>query len=280
MFSEFGQSDYHARYRPLLTIGSYPLYLVQVLVVIQVVAMILTSFLNTAGWQLLAFSSLDVQRGYLWQLVTYPLFDMPSIWWAIAMLITFFIGPEVEKYIGRMQMLLLYLAMILAGSITLSLLSLVGIPSELAGSLKVMFGIFIGFATLYPNVQFNAFFFTITLKVAAWILLGINIMMAIAYGSWPGAVAMIAISACSYGYLKFIGVRGGFTWWEDWWENRRLRHEAKKRNIRVMRERRATQSMDQILDKISRDGISSLSQEEREVLEKARTNLIKRDEKK
>lgn len=277
----FGSSDYHARYRPLMSVGGYPLYLIQFLVLVQVVAMILTTFLNGTGWQLLAFNGQEVAWGYLWQLVTYPLFEMPSLWWAIAMLIIFFSGPEVEKYIGRAQMLLLYVGMILAGSIPLALLSLVmGVPLTLAGSLSVMFGVFVGLATLYPNVQFNGMFFTLTLKVAVWVLLGINVMISIAYGAWPGAVALLATSAYAYGYLNYIGVRGGFTWWQDWVENRRLRREARRRNIRVMRERKATRSLDQILEKISRDGISSLSEEERAVLEKARTSLIKRDEKK
>ncbi|MEM1060291.1 MAG: rhomboid family intramembrane serine protease [Verrucomicrobiota bacterium] len=282
MFSDSGPSDHHASFRPVLTVAGYPLYLIQILVLVQVVAMICTTFLGQGGWQSLAFSSVAVlQQGWIWQMVTYPLFEWPSIWWVICMLIIFFTGPEVEKYIGRWQLLALYAGMILVASLAMLLWALIGgVPVGYSGSLGVMFGVFAAFATLYPNVQFNAMFFSITLKVAVLILLGVNVMISIAGGDAPGAVALLVISAFAYLYLtRVIGVRGGSNWLSTWWEERRLRKEAQRRNIRVMRERRVNQNIDQILDKISREGISSLSPEERAALEAARSHLIKRDEK-
>jgi len=60
-------------------------------------------------------------------------------------------------------------------------------------------------------------------------------------------------------------------------DNRRTEKLARKHNIKVLTEKKTTESIDAILDKISKQGMNSLSSSERAALDRARAKLIDRD---
>jgi membrane associated rhomboid family serine protease len=280
--SFYSNEDFRARYDPFLYLAGYPLYLVQVLVLFQVAAMLVTTFSGGLGFgeaygTYLAYSSDDVlQAGRFWQLVTYPLVEPPSLWFAIVALMTFFtFGPDVEKYVGRPAFLKLYAALLLVPSVLLTFFGLFT-PFVIHGSSLIFFGIFIGFCTLYPNAVFCFFFVEMKFKWAAWILLAMATFGAF-YARNPMMILPLWISAGVGHYgLRMMGVGGGLAWVE-WLENRLAEREAKRRHLRVVRQQEKERTIDEILEKISREGIGSLTREERIALEKARTELIRRD---
>ncbi len=63
-----------------------------------------------------------------------------------------------------------------------------------------------------------------------------------------------------------------------WLDDRRTARLARQRNLKVLKETKAAESIDEILDKISKQGVGSLNASERAALERARTKLLKRDQ--
>ena len=64
----------------------------------------------------------------------------------------------------------------------------------------------------------------------------------------------------------------------DWLESRRSERLARRHQIKVVREQQHADSIDAVLEKISRHGVGSLTSAERATLERARTQLLKRDQ--
>jgi len=283
--------DPHANYRPLTAIGGFQLYLIQILVLAHVVGMVITAisagaasdgFARSLGGEyglLFGLNSSEVLTGQVWRLVTYAFVDFPGIWFVIILLMTFFtFGPEVEKYIGRKALVGLYAALILVPAIFVILLGAVtGKTLIESGASNVIWGFFIAFSTLYPGLVFNFFFFQLTMKLAAFILLGVNSLMYIAVGDGLGLTTFWLCAGTAFLGLKFLGVQGGFGKFTEWMENKRLERDAKRQKLKVLRRQEKERSIDEILDKISKQGIGSLTPEERATLERARSDLMKRD---
>ena len=75
-----------------------------------------------------------------------------------------------------------------------------------------------------------------------------------------------------------MSARGAaLNWLTDWWETRRAEKLARRHQIKVLSERKTNESIDAILDKISKQGVNSLTSSERAALERARAKLIDRD---
>ena len=85
-------------------------------------------------------------------------------------------------------------------------------------------------------------------------------------------------SAVGYFGMRLIGAGRGMTWLTDWIEERQAKRLAHKHNIKVLKDTQANESIDAILEKISKQGVDSLSARERAALEQARKNLLKRDQ--
>jgi len=78
--------------------------------------------------------------------------------------------------------------------------------------------------------------------------------------------------------MRLIGAGRGMTWLTDWIEDRQAKRLALKHQIKVLKDVKETESIDEILEKISKQGVGSLTARERAALERARTNLLKRDQ--
>ena len=252
--------DPHARFKPLTVIGGFQLYLIQVLVLVHTAGMVATALFSGFGGggyaALLDLQTVEVLQGEVWRLVTYAYVDAPSIWFAISMLIIFFgVGQGVEEYVGRGMVLALYAAMILIPSLVLTAITAVlGSNFILAGCLPLMFGFFVAFCTLYPGVVMSFFFFQISMKMAAWILLGINSLIYISANFIGGLYDLWLCSAIAFFGLKFIGVQGGFGRFTEWMESKRLERDARRQKLKVLRKQERERSIDEILDKISKQG--------------------------
>lgn len=64
---------------------------------------------------------------------------------------------------------------------------------------------------------------------------------------------------------------------EQWKAQKIEKHEEKKRIQRAKAEESFRESVDHILEKISRDGIESLTREEKDELAQARAKLLKKE---
>src|SRR5205814_4229699 len=146
-------------YRPVTWMGRYPVDVTTILVGLHVTCAILAAILIAFGaGSMLAYLQFDTAAvwsgGQVWRLLTYAFVHSPSalLWFAVEIYMLFVFGREVERFIGRRAFIVLYLFLLLAPTVLLTLWGLsdrVGI----AGSPALHFGIFIAFTTIYPNVE-------------------------------------------------------------------------------------------------------------------------------
>jgi membrane associated rhomboid family serine protease len=228
-----------------------------------------------------AFNGDRFAQGFLWQPVTYMLMH-DGIWHIlINLLILWFFGREVEYFIGPAAFAKLYvLAGMLGGAIWLTLNF--HAQAYLVGASAAVIGCIIAFATLFPNREVTLLVFfvlPVTLK-AKYIAL-----IAIAFDVFPilthaqGNVAHLAhLGGALLGYIYIKGLGYGVT--PRWLgglqtveEKLRTRSEAAPPKKNLTREEFIRQEVDPILDKISREGMQSLTKHERQILESAKDIL-------
>jgi hypothetical protein len=109
-------------------------------------------------------------------------------------------------------------------------------------------------------------------------LLGVFTLVYIAYHDWIGMGFLWCDAAVGYLGMRLIGAGWGMTWLTDWLEEQRTARLARQRNFKVLEDKKANESIDAILEKISKQGVGSLDARERSALERARAKLLKRDQ--
>ena len=278
----YDQSD---DYRPLFWLSGRPIYVNTLILILHILAFTITalaiSFVGAGVQDALSLGYFEViHYGQIWRLVSYIIFP-PSmaISFIFAMGFLYYFGRQVEEYVGRKTYAMLYSALVLIPAVVLCLISLVvSLQETYIGGYGTVFGVFIAFATLYPGLEIPIWFVNLTAKYWAFVLLAVLSLANIAYHQWISLGAIWCDAAIGYGSMRLIGAGFGMTWLTDWIEERRSARLARERNIKVLKETKAAQTIDDILEKISKTGVGSLSASERAALERARTNLLKRDQ--
>ena len=231
----------------------------------------------------------------LWQPVTYAFAHVlvglsDSLWFLLEMLLLFVWGREVERYFGRKVFLTLYSAMLLIGPLVL-----LGISAAIhqnvsyAGSEILHFGVFIAFVAVYPNVEFFA---GIPAKWIALAILAIWTAAMLTSSHFQVPVLWATVLVAYFG-ARYASVGG-----EAFEMLGNLRPRLPRKTVPSgvkprMKPRRAVdsdgggsddnrgrdvhESIDPLLDKISKHGLASLTNSERAVLEKARVSLLRKD---
>jgi len=273
--------------RPVTYFRGYPIYYATILTMAYAVG-VLGTFLAKAfgGWEaivlLLAFdSSRSILGGQIWQIVTYSFIDVPSFFTIIGLLFLYVSAVEIEKYIGKARFLTLYAVIILIPVVTLTALGLItSSPILYFGQTQVMIGLFIAFCTLYPGVQWGGF---LTAKWVAIASLVLSSAVDLSSSAWVSLGELWLISGFSFGYIRFLQ-RGGEL------PSFRLPLLRRRPKLRVVQKPKSRPrpavieaadtgnvEMDQLLDKISKHGLNSLTSQERAALERAREKLLEKD---
>ncbi len=270
---------------PLTWWKGRPIFLSAVLAIAAAVSVILTAVIMAAyppAVPALIFNFDNLfQHFYIWTPLTYPLLNPPTLWIVLGCYMLWVFGESVERHLGRSTFVKLLLVLLLVKPILIVLLGLAGIkgPSA-AGFLAIEFGVFIAFATLYPRAQISLLI--VTLEV--WILAAIFV----------GIMALSALASRNMVELLFLAVEVAVAWGFIRHEQGALRLPAFIRSQRPTKDTRPTTStargskapaakakpaktytpdVDAILDKISREGMHSLTPEERSILDKASAEL-------
>lgn len=272
-------------YRPVAWMGRYPLDVTAILVIAHVVAMVLGCFLIAFGasglltW--MAFDSAAVLHRFGWhQLGTYAFVHPPSglLWFAVEMYMLFVFGREVERFLGRRAFIALYAILLLGPSILLTLWGLQQ-RTALAGSAHIHLGVFVAFATLYPRAEL---LFRIMAKWAAIVLVAAYSLQLFAYHIWWELTAVWFVVAAAFFFVESRGAGPELAWLNDFkarFSRRpKFRVLPKPKPRRVVEPDDVSSSVDVILEKISRSGMSSLTESERRQLERVRAQLLKESE--
>ena len=272
-------------YEPVAWMGRYPIHVTTLLVITHVICMIIGCLLIAVGagsfLGVLTFDSAQVlYGGRLWQIATYALVHSPSalIWFAIEMYMLFTFGREVERFIGRRAFIGLYLLLLLVPPLLLTVWGLWQ-RTGLAGSATIHFAIFIAFAAIYPNVEL---FLRIMAKWVALIFVAAYSLQLLAYHGWAELAVLWLSVALAYGFVRLRGTGPELAWLTQWtsrWRSKRsLSVVPRPTARRVVKPENIYDSIDPLLEKISKSGIGSLTASERRALDRARNRLLKKSE--
>lgn len=202
----------------------------------------------------------------IWQLATYGLLhDVQSLLHLLGnLLILYFFGTSLEEELGQRRFVWTYAGAQLAGALLYMVAAWAGMPSgAVLGASGACYGVMIAVATLFPDRTVYLLFFPIKMR---WFAVGILVLTLYAAlvqmkGANDGTAHLVHLGGIAYG---FLAVRTGLV--------RKDPVEILERRRAVAKVERATsdaQHVDQLLEKIARQGIGSLSKSEREFLKRA-----------
>lgn len=187
----------------------------------------------------------------------------------------FFFGPWMERYWGARGFLFFYLVCGMAGPLFYTLLALAGVlpPVGLVGASAGIYGILVGVAVIAPSMPVSLLFppITLTMRQLALALLAVSvgsILLKIG-GNEGGEAGHLGGAIMGFVLMKKKVWMG---WMRGKTGSRRGRPASDfkpKIRPRTMVDLHGQSEVDAILDKISRDGFQSLTQGERDVLQRA-----------
>jgi membrane associated rhomboid family serine protease len=277
-------------YQPVTWVGRHPVDVTTLLVAVHVLLTVLTAFVVAfpagAGYlDLLIFDSAQVVAlGRVWQIATYAFVHAPYsagalLWFAFEMYLLFMFGRDVERSIGRRAFIWLYALLLWVPTVFLLLAGL-GLWTRfgLAGSAMIHFGIFLAFASIYPNVETS--FLRIQVKWIAFIGIAIGTLAALASHDWAEIITLWTTLATAFAFIRLRGIGPELVWWSDlksrWQPKPKFRVVPRSAPRRASEPENVHESIDPVLEKISKQGINSLTALERRALDRARARLLKK----
>jgi len=234
--------------------------------------------LTGPGWlqYWLALSSDGVAAGYWWQFLTYGLLHAGPLHVLGNALLLYFAGREVEPIVGGRHLTGIFVG----GQLLGGLAQWLGMPGiEVVGTSAGVAAVVATYATVLGEFEVESrLFFVIPFRVRAKFI-GWAILL---FGAACWATNTLGILApagicigCVMGwiYTRELGFGNSF-----WWERRKqLRQQQRERIERMSADQFVEEQVDPILEKIARDGLQSLSKDERRMLERGSAKIAARE---
>lgn len=284
--------------RPYFYVGEIPVYLTTLLTAAHVLTMLVGVILGPGRWAAWAAFHTDlILSGDVWRMASYAFVSQISIGFILSMVFLYSCGRQLEEIFGRRTFGWLYglgilvpAALLLAGSL------MTGEGAGMSGPQIVHFCLLLGVSLFQPN----AFMFVQWLKLK-WIAAAFFIVYVLGYvqtRDWVELIAFVAASATTYIVLRRAGLSPRFEALEAAFKPRLPRPKpamkalpggkrAKAREVpyepklvprpELDREHPAVVEIDAVLDKISKSGFGSLTEQERKALDKASEELKAKD---
>jgi len=278
-----------------------PIYLATILSAVLGAGIVVRAFLQSAASPFLSklIFALPMEDWTGWLAVlTYPLMDKISFFTPFSIMVFYWLAVGIETHLGR-SVLVKLLTIITLTPVAVSAVAWWGfaIPTYfptfclagLYGTFLMAAALLIAFATLYPNSEFWGW---VPFKFVAFACFVCGLLMAVAHHDWM-SVAALTLSCLA----AFLFIRQAVEQEYDDYVPLGARLRAwfrPKPKFRVVQRRRnpdealtradfeddePESEMDALLDKIARNGLASLSPNERARLELAREELLKKDRK-
>lgn len=244
------------------------------LVIANVAVFVLQAFLPLEEW--FALGREGLWGGQVWRFFTYMFLHGSLMHLLFNMLTLMFAGREVESLLGRSRMLWIYFGGGLLGGL-LQLLATGG-HYPLVGASAAVFAVLFAFTTIMPESELMLLlFFVVPVKIRAkYLALGlvaISILFIVTgTGGNIGHVAHLGGALFGWVYARKLGYGYPLRIQEFLW----TRRERKNREKGLSPEEFISEEIDPILDKISREGIHSLTRAERRILELGREKIERR----
>lgn len=262
-----------------------------------VLQMVLERFTSLPIHQYFALSLAGLKHGYVWQLVTFQLMHAGWLHLLLNCWIIYVFGRDLEENLGRKAFWTLYFGTGILGGLTqLAMGLLFGGPfaASVVGASAGAFGLLAAFAVLAPERPLTLLlFFILPVTLKAKVLLLIEGLVALIGVVMPtGNVAHAAHLGGMLGGIMFVRYGLRLSWRMSTFRLPR-RKESSVVKLRVQKQgfwprgktieaedlpasEFLSKEVDPILDKISAQGIQSLTERERRILEKARSKVAHR----
>ena len=265
--------------QPIAWIGKYPVRLAAFLAAAYLLGMFATVTLQTAGMSFapLVFYLPTFIRGSFWQPLTCTFIQNVDFFSLFNILFLFWSASEVEKYLGRRRFLKLIGLLLAIPPLVISCWSIFGVHWPYYGPYEFSIGLFIAFATLYPNVEL---FGWIPLKYMAFAGIVLGSMQQLPRHEWGDLSVLWVICGVSFGFIRLL--QRDISVFELVGNVQVFKRKPKFHVVprstprRVVDPEDVHESIDPVLDKISKQGINSLTASERRALDRARNRLLKK----
>lgn len=202
-----------------------------------------------------------IMRGWIWQFATYAFLHGSLMHLLLNMLGLFFLGPELERTLGRRMFFIMFMFCAVLGGV--GWLSLTW-PYEgiCIGASGGIFGLIGAFAALYPRRQLTLLvFFVLPVTMPAWMLAILFGVFQLAYLLEPGGSGIAYAAHLAGGVAGYLFARVLY---------RPARRSAAWSEVQYIPPPPPGRGeIDAILDKISREGLHSLTTSERLILKQA-----------
>lgn len=219
-----------------------------------------------------------IHRGMFWQIFTYMwLHDPGGIWHLLFnMLVLWMIGGSVEARLGRRQFWTFYIVCGLVAGIC-AMVAMLFVPSALPlerrcvlGASGSIFGVMAAFALMNPDaVILLMFVFPVRARTAVLVLVGIQMLMLLQIGNGITAVAHLSGMVAGYLMLKGADPLRYFKTWLGGRVRQPHRSPQTRQGHATLTDDALLEELDRVLEKIHREGISSLTTREKEILRRA-----------
>lgn len=195
-------------------------------------------------------------QGMVWQLVTYMFFHAGLMHIGFNMFLLWMMGREVEVTLGSSAFLRLYfISGIVAGLFSMPMLS-----AHILGASGAVLGILAAYGSLFPDRIILAFMI-IPMKVKhfIWLVAAMDL-----YGAIAGKGNIAHLAHIGGLITGLVMIRRG------WYRKAIFDLEGRRRRRDMNRMKADRERVNEILDKVSREGIGALDKSEREFLERMR----------
>jgi membrane associated rhomboid family serine protease len=197
-------------------------------------------------------------QGMVWQLLTYMFFHAGLMHIGFNMFLLWMMGREVELTLGSAAFLRLYFV----SGIVAGLFSLPMLGANVLGASGAVLGILAAYGSLFPDRIILAFMI-IPMKVKhfIWVVAALDL-----YGAIVGTG--------NIAHLAHIGglITGLLMIKRGWYRKPILDIEGRRRRSSMKRLKEDRERINELLDKVSREGLDSLSKSERTFLESMRNS--------
>ncbi|HMP89551.1 MAG TPA: rhomboid family intramembrane serine protease [Kiritimatiellia bacterium] len=204
-----------------------------------------------------------IMQGWWWQFLTYAFLHGGFLHLILNMIGLYFLGPELERHMGPRAFLAMLIFCAILGGIGWFALRY---PYEgvCVGASAGIFGLIGAFAGLFPRRELTLLiFFVLPVTMPAWLLAVLFGLLQLAYLFEPSSSGIAYSAHLAGGIAGFIYVRVLYRGYEG-------RYTGLDFIPKKSRETGPSKDeIDMILDKVSMQGIHSLSARERAILQKA-----------
>jgi len=233
---------------------------------------------------LFGLSWTGIRHLFLWQLATYLFLHGGLFHILLNMLALFFFGPDTERAIGTKRFIALYFVCGILGGLGWLLLTGRQTPMPCIGASGAIFGVLGAFAALFPARPITLLlFFVIPVTMRARTLaLAMAVFSLLAMVGQPGNIAYAAhLAGGLAGYLYIVafynaegpGWRGFRRLFNDllWqWHRRKFKViSGAESDFDDENEPPNEDEVNAVLEKLSRQGMNSLTRHEHEILKRA-----------